>query len=590
MDKLIDFQYYPVWIALKTLLYDKSTKKNIIWATDPPEIAGSQYTDRSHITIEQIKSAADVIQPRIRKIEQEQLERTKKKGEVFTPAWICNLMNNLCDEEWFGRKDVFNVQLEASWKTSIGKIEFPKKKSWKQYVDSRRLEITCGEAPYLVSRYDASTGEFIFPSNRIGILDRKLRIVNENVNDKEEWLKWVLRSFQSVYGYEYQGDNLLLARVNLLMTFVEYYTERWNVQPEDKDILKIANVIAWNLWQMDGLKDTVPFGKPYEEFRQMTLFELWGEENMESYKIADVVEMIHPARFLFNAGSTPKQWNEKMLQDSHLKVKLFEQDSSKIFSGTDIKGGVAITYRDEKKEYGAIRIFTPYEDLNAIVKKVNANSDISISSIVITRTAYRLTPKMHEDHPEAIGQLSKGHAYDMSTNIFERLPQIFFEEKPADENEYIQMVGREGNERVYRYIRRDYVNQVCNLDKFKVLLPKANGSGALGEVLSAPIVAPPSIGSTETFLSIGAFETKDEADAVLKYIKTKFVRILLGVLKTTQDITPDKWKMVPMQDFTGESDIDWSMQISDIDRQLYQKYSLSENEIRFIETNAKEMA
>lgn len=282
MDKLIDFQYYPVWIALKTLLYDKSTKKNIIWATDPPEIAGSQYTDRSHITIEQIKSAADVIQPRIRKIEQEQLERTKKKGEVFTPAWICNLMNNLCDEEWFGRKDVFNVQLEASWKTSIGKIEFPKKKSWKQYVDSRRLEITCGEAPYLVSRYDASTGEFIFPSNRIGILDRKLRIVNENVNDKEEWLKWVLRSFQSVYGYEYQGDNLLLARVNLLMTFVEYYTERWNVQPEDKDILKIANVIAWNLWQMDGLKDTVPFGKPYEEFRQMTLFELWGEENMES--------------------------------------------------------------------------------------------------------------------------------------------------------------------------------------------------------------------------------------------------------------------------------------------------------------------
>lgn len=310
----------------------------------------------------------------------------------------------------------------------------------------------------------------------------------------------------------------------------------------------------------------------------------------ESYKIANTVEMIHPARFLFNAGSTPKQWNEQMLNDPHIKVKLYEQDSSKIFANTDIKGGVAVTYRDSKKFCGAIGIFTPFECLNSIMKKVNnVHNSKSISSIVITRTAYRLTSKMHEEHPEALSQLSKGHAYDMSTNIFQRLPQIFFDEQPIDGMQYIKMVGRDGNERVSKYIRKDYVNDVCNLEKYKILLPKANGSGQFGEVLSAPFIANPLTGSTETFLSIGIFNSKDEAEAALKYIKTKFARALLGVLKTTQDITPDKWKMVPIQDFTPNSDIDWSGSVADIDRQLYRKYGLSEDEISFIEEKVKEM-
>lgn len=309
-----------------------------------------------------------------------------------------------------------------------------------------------------------------------------------------------------------------------------------------------------------------------------------------AYEVAEKVEMIHPARFLFNAGSTPKAWNKKMLEDEHFKIMEYEADSSRIFSNTDIKGGIVISYHDETKKYGAIEIFTKYKELNTILHKVIQDiAFISFNNIVITRTAYRLTDKMHEEHPEALSQLSSGHAYDMSTNIFERLPQIFYDEKPNDGAEYIKIMGREKNERVYKYIKREYVNDVINLDKYKILIPKANGIGAFGEVISAPVIQGKGIGHTETFLSIGIFDNMQEAQNAYKYIKSKFARALLGVLKTTQDITPDKWANVPMQDFTDKSDIDWSVSIANIDKQLYKKYRLSEEEIAFIENNVKEM-
>ena len=307
-------------------------------------------------------------------------------------------------------------------------------------------------------------------------------------------------------------------------------------------------------------------------------------------EVAEKVEMIHPARFLFNAGSTPKAWSKKMLEDEHFKIMEYEADSSRIFSNTDIKGGIVISYHDETKKYGAIEIFTKYKELNTILHKVIQDiAFISFNNIVITRTAYRLTDKMHEEHPEALSQLSSGHAYDMSTNIFERLPQIFYDEKPNDGAEYIKILGREKNERVYKYIKREYVNDVINLDKYKILIPKANGIGAFGEVISAPVIQGKGIGHTETFLSIGIFDNMQEAQNAYKYIKSKFARALLGVLKTTQDITPDKWANVPMQDFTAKSDIDWSVSIANIDKQLYKKYGLSEEEIAFIENNVKEM-
>lgn len=281
MDKIIDIGSGVVASLLDLLLKDKSTKKNIIWATDTYEDLGHGFSDKEQIDRTLLLQHADIIKPRIQKSQEDQAARTRKKAEVFTPAWLCNMMNNYCDQEWFGKTNVFNKENEDhTWETIDGPITFPKGKTWKHYVDSRRLEITCGEAPYLVSRYDVSTGEIISPlKHRIGQLDRKLRVVNENTDDYDEWVKWTIRAFEASYGYEYQGDNLLIARVNLLQTFVDYYQCRWGKVPDNKLLRKIANTIAWNIWQMDGLKDMVPLGKPYEEYHQMTIFDMFDVAN-----------------------------------------------------------------------------------------------------------------------------------------------------------------------------------------------------------------------------------------------------------------------------------------------------------------------
>lgn len=308
----------------------------------------------------------------------------------------------------------------------------------------------------------------------------------------------------------------------------------------------------------------------------------------KAYEMSGIVEMIHPARFLTNAGSTPKAWNKKMLEDKHLVVRKYWEKS--IFDDTEIKGGVAISLRDSEVKGNPIGLFTPYQELNSIIQSVTGRKDFkSMSDIVITRTAYRFTDKMHEDHPEALSQLSNGHPYDMSTNIFERLPQVFFDKKPNDGKDYIRILGREENTRVLKYVRRDYIRPVENLDDYKVFLSKANGTGAFGEVLTQPIMGESGVGNTETFISIGKFSAVFEAKAVSKYISTKFARALLGALKTTQDITPEKWKFVPQQDFSSHSDIDWSLSVDEIDVLLFNKYNLSEEERNFIKEKVQTM-
>ena len=264
MEKLIDLKSYPVNVVLNKLLQDKSTKKNIIFATDAYSEDNPVITATTPITKNLLLKMGLDIQPRVLKSQEQQAMRTRKKAEVFTPSWICNKMNNHCDEEWFGCKGIFNTETEQDW-----------------IVNTTRLEITCGEAPYLVSRYDTVTGELIPIERRIGILDRKLRVVNENTQSEQEWLKWVKHAYQSVYGYEFQGDNLLIARINLLVTFVDYMQDKWNRVPSEGELKTIANIIAWNIWQMDGIKGVVPFGmeeKVIKEYQQMSLFDI-TEEN-----------------------------------------------------------------------------------------------------------------------------------------------------------------------------------------------------------------------------------------------------------------------------------------------------------------------
>ncbi len=291
-ENLIDLRQYPVEAVLTKLLKDKTTLKNIIFATDAYESLDGAFGKMSEITKQTLLGIDSMeLQPRVFKTLAAQQLRTRKNAEVFTPSWICNKMNNHCDEEWFGRENVFNQEEGNSWKVRGGKIYFPKNKTWQDYVDSRRIEITCGEAPYIVSRYDTSTGEIIPIRRRIGILDRKLRVVNERAIDEKTWLKWALRAFESVYGYEYQGDNLLIARVNLLCTFTEYLMYKWKRTATQEELNAFTNVIVWNFWQMDGITNTIPFGVPEETEAQMTLFDFVANSNERTIKETPVCQI-----------------------------------------------------------------------------------------------------------------------------------------------------------------------------------------------------------------------------------------------------------------------------------------------------------
>lgn len=263
---------------MKVLLKDKTTGKYILWATDNYKQYGDAYLPSQEIKPDLIIGKnTDIIQPRVTKSQAEQTKRTRDKAEVFTPSWICNQQNNLIDDTWFGRTGVFNQADGSTWIVNPEKVIFPNGKKWQDYVDARRLEISCGEAPYLVSRYDTVTGKQIPIESRIGLLDRKLRIVNENTDNEKEWLKWVTRAFQSTYGYEYQGDNVLLARENLLFTFVDYYEDRFGHKPTLMETKKIATIISWNIWQMDGITMTSPFSEAHPLYQQISIFDFLDE-------------------------------------------------------------------------------------------------------------------------------------------------------------------------------------------------------------------------------------------------------------------------------------------------------------------------
>lgn len=255
-------QQYPG--VLDILILDHTTQKNIFWATDNYESLGDSYKYNAPITADLITGDnGDIIMPRVHKDQVLQKTRSKEMAEVFTPSWVCNSQNNLIDDAWFGCKEVFNREIintdgSRSWETNIKKINYPQGKTWKHYIHDTRLEIACGEAPYITSRYDSTTGKFIPVEQRIGILDRKLRVINENVDSIREWLKASQNAFKNTYAFEWQGDSLLLAREAMLATFIENFTIKFGKEPLLKSIQCIANIISWNVWQMDGLKNVIP--------------------------------------------------------------------------------------------------------------------------------------------------------------------------------------------------------------------------------------------------------------------------------------------------------------------------------------------
>ena len=267
---------------LTILLKDRSSGKNIIWATDTYSSHGIGFGSQDQITPALITGKRGcIIKPRTEKSKREQQHRIKNKAEVFTPSWVCNKQNNLIDNAWFGRENIFNTETAKGWVATTEKIVFPDTdgKTWQDYVKANRLEITCGEAPYLTSRYDTVTGEYIDIKERIGLLDRKLRVISENVDNEPEWYSWAIAAFKSIYGFDWQGDNVLIARENLLFTFVETYIAKFDVPPIKDYLKEVATILSWNIWQMDGLKFVIPNScKPIPNL-QMSIFD--DEEILE---------------------------------------------------------------------------------------------------------------------------------------------------------------------------------------------------------------------------------------------------------------------------------------------------------------------
>lgn len=258
---------------LEILISDKTTNKSIVWGTDIYEENGVGFREKDNIKIHNITGVyKNIIRPRTKKSKLEKEKRIKSKAEVFTPSWICNKQNNLIDNEWFEVKNVFNKEIKDGWRTTKKKIRFPKGKTWIDYIGLLRIEITCGEAPYLVNRYDSVTGEVIDLNNRIGMLDRKFRVLNENCSDYDEWIKHSITIIKSIYGFDWQGDNVLLARENILYTYTDNYKYMFKHKPSADLVKEIANIISWNVWQMDGINYIIPYSCKNDSTIQYTIF------------------------------------------------------------------------------------------------------------------------------------------------------------------------------------------------------------------------------------------------------------------------------------------------------------------------------
>lgn len=342
----------------------------------------------------------------------------------------------------------------------------------------------------------------------------------------------------------------------------------WRGDKRNKKIMKFGAVVGNPPYQVEGAST-----------RKAPIYHIFYDL---AFVLAPKVTLITPGRFLYKAGQTPSEWMDKILEDPHFKVVRYFQKTSDVFPSVDIKGGVVITYRDSNKNFGKIGFFSEFKELASILEKVKSHNEINICGIISSRGMYKFSDEMFKDFPQAKDIQGKGSGLQITPNSFEQMPFVFKE--TGNEKECYQILGRIGSKREYRWIKKEYVQPNDYLMTYNVFVPEANGTGAIGEVLSTPV-----IGHTDTFLSIGKFADAQEASACLNYVKTKFARCLLGTLKATQHNPRDTWANVPLQDFTTSSDINWSASVADIDQQLYRKYGLSADEIAFIEKMIKPM-
>lgn len=692
-------------MILHLLLQDKTTGKNLIWATDDYSSYGDGFQFNDEITVEKITGEyGSVIMPRSIKSKEAQSNRTRNMAEVFTPTWICNNMNNLVDEEWFGRRNVFNEENSNQWKYSLEKIVFPdyhqhQPRGWESYIGSKRLEITCGEAPYLVTRYDTVTGEEIPVEQRVGILDRKFRIINERtrmLKDRQKsynrWFELAKKALQSTYGFEWQGDNVLLARENLLYTVIDYFYSKFGERLPQEWLPDLVKIISWNIWQMDGLKCVVPNScheykkqprpvapslfdaraysasvlkrsvglcdvneieiqqcqgclkdnldlhngvyckiKNWSTGRVLKFKDLMGEQRSEERMSKDFkfdvvignppyqesistgsntslskqlfpsfvknsillgskhVMLIMPSRW-FTADAQDKSFikmREFIKKHNHIKTMVNYPDGKDVFADVtagsicfflydaDYNGNVNFLEWSNGKFSSTTRplfedgldIILSMNEMVSILDKVRKHKNfVPLTSITYGRNAFGIVGKK-----SILEQMSQTSPFDNAVKILCAYEEIRYTDK-MNVTKNASMIG-----------------------KWKAFTSKGNGgAGNLNKekavaILGKAFVGTPDMVCTDSLIPFGPFDTEIEAYNFTKYMTTKFLRFMVGILKVSQNLYQTVYQFVPLQDFSTKSDVDWSQSVTDIDSYLYRKYDFSEEEIAFIESMIKPM-
>lgn len=650
--------------------YDLDTKEcnkphHIYWATDNYENNGVGFSFFDEIKTNTISGRnGDLIRPRAAKTTKEREKRTRDKAEVFTPLWICNAQNNLVDNEWFGYKDVFNKEIsngnKHDWIPTESKIVFPNGKTWQEYVCDTRLEIACGEAPYLISRHDTTTGEPIVNlQKRIGLLDRKLRVVSENVSSVANWYKWALIALKSTYGFEWQGDNLLLARKALLLTFIDYYKDFANrheisdTEPQTAYLKHAAYIISWNVFQMDGIKMVLPMtchnenkadkcvgckkhdvhqhngirqlianwdrtdsiltehpisiiefqkllntcqneptnhksrnslkfdavvgNPPYQSMdggagaSAANIFQTFVENAIDLD--SQYVTIITPSRW-FCGGKNLASFRKRMLKSTSMKIMCDFIDSHNVFPDlgrSAIKGGVNY-FLYETGYNGKCNINT------LINNKIASSEDRYLNQLdldIFVRYNGEAQTILDKILPKAMAgkpryKLLKANS--MATIVSSRKPFGL----PTDFNDFTDNTN--GTVQIYAhnlqsFIERDKIETNHKwIDKWKVLIPEAIGVGDPAKDWLKPIIAGHNTCCTETYLLIGPFDSKEEAECVYSYMQTKFFHFLLSLRKISQHTTQDVYSFIPLQDFNQK----WT------DEKLFDKYHLTKAERLYI--------
>lgn len=635
--------------VLSILLRDRSSGKNLIWATDTYARYGAAFDSGEYITAD-AATGKRRIRPRTQKSKREQQWRIRDKAEVFTPAWVCRAQNDLIDAAWFECEDAFGADVVAFADTSG--------KTWQDYVRARRMELACGEAPYLTARYDAVTGEEIPLHARGGILDRKLRVVSERTASASDWYAWARTAVSSVYGFDWQGDNVFLARQNLLLTFIEAYAHKFGAPLSPSRVAEIAKILSWNIWQMDGLRCVVPDSCRPKRSRQISLFD--GEpipecegcrlggvaahkgiyakivdwETGKAYAVAQLTQAKEPLVFFDAAVGnppyqeedggaqksakpiypyfaalaerlratyvsliTPTRWyaggkgtdefRARMLSDTHLCELHDFLHPEEVFRGTHNRGGICWFLRDATRtnERG-VKIVT-HEGADNVSMDVRPLRTDGLDIFIREGAALRILRKVAPAGTPALqAHVSPRKPFGIEGN-FVRSAQFATGRTP-----FAGGVLCYGKAKAEGYVPRETVTAHAEwIDAWKVFLPYANNIGTeLPDDNQNAFVGAPGSVCTETFLAVGADLrlTEEAANNLCAYLRTKFARYLHGLCKSSQHGTAKTYRFVPMQDFGTSSDIRWDMQ-DDLDGQLYRKYGLTQEEIDDIENAIKPM-